>query len=109
MWALHEALLEDDVDIVVPATVIAEAWRGGPRQANLARMLRGCDVDTLDDHRGRAVGELSAASAHEDPVDVHVAEAAARLRHFAVVTSNRGHIAAILAATGWTGAEIYDV
>src|SRR5260370_15625690 len=39
MWALHAVLLAEEVAPVVPAPVLAEAWRGGPRQASLSRLL----------------------------------------------------------------------
>jgi len=38
----------------VPAPVVAQGWRGGRRQALLARLLVGCHVEALDDrHRDR--------------------------------------------------------
>ena len=43
MWALHRDALRHQVRPVVPAPVLAQAWRGGP-QHNLSRLLRGCDI-----------------------------------------------------------------
>ena len=43
MWALHRDALGHQVRPIVPAPVLAQAWRGGP-QHNLSRLLRGCDV-----------------------------------------------------------------
>jgi len=37
MWALHMGFIALEVVPVVPAPVVAKAWRGGARQANLAR------------------------------------------------------------------------
>ena len=37
MWALHAGYLAEEVIPVAPAPVLAEAWRGGSRQASLAR------------------------------------------------------------------------
>ena len=38
MWALHAGLLAEEVVPVVPVPVLAEAWRGGARQASLVRL-----------------------------------------------------------------------
>jgi hypothetical protein len=37
MWALHAGYLTEEVIPAVPAPVLAEAWRGGSRQASLVR------------------------------------------------------------------------
>ena len=67
-------LLErDGVPVRTSAGALAQVWRGGPRQANLARVVRGLDVAALDENEGRRVGELLAAARTEDVVDAHVA------------------------------------
>lgn len=55
------------------STVVAQVWRGGARQANLARVLAGIDVRPLDRHDARRVGELLGATGTADVVDAHVA------------------------------------
>ena len=82
----------------VPTPVLAEAWRGGPRQANLARFLALCTTEPLTDGQAKAVGILAARARHDDIVDVTVVEGAVR-RHDAVVTSNPTHIRKIADAT----------
>jgi hypothetical protein len=91
MWALHAGYLAEDVIPVVPAPVLAEAWRGGSRQASLVRFLRMCDVEPMSEELARQVGVLAGASGHDDIVDVAVTEGAIR-RGDAVVTSNVTHI-----------------
>ncbi len=91
MWALHAGFLAEEVVPVVPAPVLAEAWRGGPRQASLSRLLALCEVEPMTEDQARAVGVLMGRSAHDDAVDVTVVEGAIR-RQDAVVTSNDGHI-----------------
>lgn len=67
-------LLErDGVSVRTSAGALAQVWRGGPRQANLARVVRGLDVAALDENESRRVGELLAAARTEDVVDAHVA------------------------------------
>jgi hypothetical protein len=99
MWALHAGFLVEEVVPVVPAPVLAEAWRGGGRQASLSRLLAMCEVEPMSEDQARRVGVLAGRSAHDDIVDVAVVEGAARRRD-AVVTSNDAHIRAIAKAAG---------
>ena len=91
MWALHAGFLAEDVAPIVPAPVLAEAWRGGARQASLSRLLAMCVIEPLSDEQARQVGVLAGKATHDDIVDVTVVEGAIRRRD-AVVTSNEGHI-----------------
>jgi hypothetical protein len=91
MWALHAAFLAEEVSPTVPAPVLAEAWRGGSRQANLARFLALCSLEPFSERHAKAVGVLAGKADHDDIVDTTVVEGAIR-RHDAIVTSNRTHI-----------------
>jgi hypothetical protein len=51
MWALHAGFLAEEIVPVVPAPVLAEAWRGGSRQASLARLLAMCEVEPMTERR----------------------------------------------------------
>jgi hypothetical protein len=97
MWARHRALLLRRVVPTVPAPVVAQCWRGTPRQAQLARLLAGCDVETLDDTRARATGALAGRAGSTDIVDVSVVEGALRRGDF-VISSDEGDLNAIAAA-----------
>jgi hypothetical protein len=99
MWALHAGLLAEEVAPVVPAPALAEAWRGGPRQANLVRLLSMCSVEWMTEDQARKVGVLAGQSGHDDVVDLTVVEGAIR-RGDAVVTSNREHIEKVGRAVG---------
>ncbi|MCO5330505.1 MAG: hypothetical protein M9961_10535 [Ilumatobacteraceae bacterium] len=94
MWALHAGFLALELSPTVPTPVLAEAWRGGSRQASLARFLGLCTTEPLTEEQAKAVGALAAQAGHDDIVDVAVVEGAIR-RHDAVVTSNPTHIHAI--------------
>jgi len=85
----------------VPAGVVAQAWRGGPRQARIARLLADPDVQVvaLDDPTARAVGALAARSGHHDVVDVSVALCAAERGHI-VLTSDPNNLAAVNSRLG---------
>jgi predicted nucleic acid-binding protein len=100
MWILHRGLRSRRIVPVVPAAVLAEAWRGGSgRQANLARLLAVCEIEPMTEDQAKAVGVLAGKAAHDDIVDVAVVEGAIR-RGDAVVTSNEDHIRAIAQAAG---------
>jgi hypothetical protein len=92
LWALHAGYLREGVVPLVPAPVLAQAWRGGARQARLARLLRMCDVEPMSE-------ELAGKASHDDIVDVAVVEGAIR-RGDAVVTSDATHIAKIATHAG---------
>jgi hypothetical protein len=94
MWALHAGFLAEEVVPTVPAPVLAEAWRGGSRQASLARFLTLCAIEPLTEQHAKAVGALAGRADHDDIVDVTVVEGAARRRD-AIVTSNHTHITRI--------------
>ena len=98
MWALHAGFLALETSPTVPTPVLAEAWRGGPRQASLARFLALCIAEPLTDQQARAVGALAARAGHDDIVDVTVVEGAIRRRD-SIVTSNPTHIRKIADAT----------
>jgi Ser/Thr protein kinase RdoA (MazF antagonist) len=100
MWALHIGFLAEEVVPAVPAPVVAEAWRGGSRQASLARMLAGCQIEEMTANQARRVGELAGRADHEDVVDVAVVEGAARREHDVILTSNESHIRKIVQTTG---------
>jgi hypothetical protein len=99
MWALHAGYLAEEVIPTVPAGVLAEAWRGGSRQASLSRLLRMCNTEPMTENLARSVGLLTGASGHDDIVDVSVVEGAIR-RADAIVTSNITHIRMVADAVG---------
>jgi predicted nucleic acid-binding protein len=87
--ALLRRALADGIALDVPAGVVAQAWRGGPRQARVARLLSdpAVRVPPLDDLTARAVGLLCGRSGHRDIVDVQVVLHAREHDHL-VVTSD---------------------
>ena len=71
VWAEHRVRLEWGVVPLVPSVVIAQASRS-PRQVQLRRMLKGCDVVALDEASAHRVGLLLARSRTRDVVDAIV-------------------------------------
>lgn len=87
--ALLRRVMDRDMVLAVPSGVIAQSWRGGRRQARMARLLAdpAVRIPALDDITARAVGLLSGRSGHPDVIDVHVV-LHARLHNFGVVSSD---------------------
>ncbi|HMD46799.1 MAG TPA: hypothetical protein VKG43_11600 [Acidimicrobiales bacterium] len=71
--ALLRVAQRDEIAVTTSAAVVAQVWRSGSRQANLARVLAGVDVASLDGPTARRVGEVSARSGTPDVVDAHLA------------------------------------
>jgi hypothetical protein len=82
--------------LAVPAGVIAQTWRGGPRMARIARLLgdETVEIVDLDAPVAKAVGLLSARCGHPDVVDVSVALCATERGH-AIVTTDPGDLTAV--------------
>ncbi len=99
MWALHAGFLAEEVVPTVPVPVLAQAWRGGAKQASLSRLLALCGVEPMSEEQARAVGHLASRSRHDDIVDVTVVEGALR-RQDAIVTSDSRDLRNIAVATG---------
>ena len=79
----------------VPSVVVAQTWRGG-RTARIARLLKVCQVEVLDDALAREAGALLARSGTSDVADAIVVVSAARRRDV-VLTSDPGDIGALAA------------
>lgn len=97
-WAFHVRCLQRGMQPVVPAGVLAQAWRGGP-QARLSRLLRGCRFEDLNEQRARGVGFACARSRSRDIVDVSVVVGALARGDF-VVTSDADDLARIAESLG---------
>ena len=97
-WALHLRTVARGIAPVVPAAVLAQAWRGGPQPA-LSRLLAACDVEPIDEAFARLAGRACARSSTSDVVDAMVV-VGALARHDLVVTSDVVDLARIASAIG---------
>ena len=70
--AMLRVAQQEKIPVRTSAAVVAQVWRNGSLQANLARVLAGVDAATLDGSTGRSVGEILALSKTADVVDGHV-------------------------------------
>lgn len=87
--ALLLRALHHEYSLAVPAGVVGQVWRDGRRQARLARLLGSEDVEveSLDDRRARAAGQLCGIRGTADVIDASVVLCAQGRGH-RVVTSD---------------------
>jgi predicted nucleic acid-binding protein len=98
VWALHRRLLEQGDTPSVPSTVLAQSWRGGP-QAQISRLLAGCEVTPLTEAQARVTGGFLARTRTTDIVDASVV-VVARERGDTVLTSDPDDLGPLSAALG---------
>ena len=96
MAVLVEEALAGRAELAIPAGVLAQTWRGGGRQARIARLLRASNTSVipLDTKMALRVGARCVTARTADIVDVSVAICASD-RGQPVVTSDPDDIAAI--------------
>ncbi len=99
IWRLHRTAVRRGTQPVVPAGVLAQAWRGGPRQYWLARFLAHCDIEPLDERLARQVGVICHQHAVADVVDVSVVAGALR-RGDEIVTRDIRDVMSLARAMG---------
>lgn len=85
----------------VPVThggVVGQVWRGGARQALLARLLDAVSVAALDDALGRRAGALLGRCGNDDVVDAALVLLA--VDDDLILTSDARDLGALAEATG---------
>jgi hypothetical protein len=82
-WADHRARLEAGIVPQTTAPIVAQVSRS-PRQAQLRRFLRGCDLDPFAPEVAHEVGALLARSSTTDVIGAHLAVLASRRRSVVV-------------------------
>jgi hypothetical protein len=70
--AILRVAQQEKMSVRTSAAVVAQVWRSGSLQANLARVLAGIEAASLDSVTGRSVGEVLALSSTADVVDGHL-------------------------------------
>ena len=71
--AMLRVIQEQGLVVRTSAGVLAQVWRDGAKQANLARVLAGVRVRPLDAGDGRRAGELQGRARTSDAIDAHLA------------------------------------
>jgi len=70
--AILRVAQQEKMSVRTSAAVVAQVWRSGSLQANLARVLAGIETASLGSVTGRSVGEVLARSGTADVVDGHL-------------------------------------
>lgn len=98
MWSLHCRVLARGEWPTVSAGVLGQVWRGGP-QAQLSRILLGCNVQPLTEAEARAAGIALSKSGADDLIDA-VVVVTALARDDLVVTSDPDDLTRIASTLG---------
>ncbi|MGH9224529.1 MAG: PIN domain-containing protein [Acidimicrobiales bacterium] len=85
LWADHRARLKMGIVLRTTAPVVAQVSRS-PRQVQIRRMLRGCEMVGFAPDEAHDVGSLMAKAEVTDVVDAHVVSVASR--HSAIVLTS---------------------
>jgi len=79
----------------IPAIALAEVWRGDGKDARVARLIKACSIETVDERLARAAGSLRRAVPEADTIDACIA-VGVRRRRDAIATSDPGDMRALL-------------
>lgn len=69
MWARFELARRAHISLVTHGGIVAQVFRGGARQGQLAMALAAVEIVPLDDRLGRAAGRLLSRSRTKDALD----------------------------------------
>jgi hypothetical protein len=98
IWAIHHLAIEEGRRLLVPAVVVAQVWRDGPRQVQLGRLIQSCEVVPVGLELAKAAGVLCGKAGTHDVVDAIVVTIA--LSYGAIVfTSDPDDIAHLSSAS----------
>jgi hypothetical protein len=106
IWAEHRVRTSGRLPPLVPAPVVAQVSRAAT-QANLRRLLRGCEVVAFDEADAHAAGALLAATHISDVVDAAVVILA--MKRVADVLTGDGRDIRRLVATSGVSINVYDI
>jgi predicted nucleic acid-binding protein len=71
----------------IPAVALAEVWRGDAKDARVARLLKACSIEALDERLARAAGRLRRATPGASTIDACIAVGVSQ-RADAIATSD---------------------
>jgi predicted nucleic acid-binding protein len=79
----------------IPAIALAEVWRGDAKDARVARLLKACSIEPVDERIARAAGPLRRTTPNAGTIDACIA-IGVRRRHDAIATSDPDDMRALL-------------
>jgi predicted nucleic acid-binding protein len=105
-WAEHRVRLEAGIVPLVPAPVVAQVSRS-PKQVQMRRLLRGCEVVPFDESSAHIAGSLLGKTGITDVVDASVAVLS--IQHGADVVSGDAEDIGRLLSAAHTKASIVEI
>lgn len=79
----------------IPAIALAEVWRGNAKDARIARLLKACSIEVVDERLARAAAGLRRATPGANAVDACIA-VGVRRHGDAIATSDPDDMRALL-------------
>lgn len=79
----------------IPAIALAEVWRGDAKDARVARLLKACSIESIDERLARAAGSLCRTTPESGAIDACIA-VGVRRRRDAIATSDPSDMRALL-------------
>lgn len=107
VWVIHHLAVEEGRRLLVPAVVVAQAWRDVRRQVQLGRFLHSCEVAPVGLEVAKAAGVLCGKAGTCDVVDATVVTVA--LAYGAIVFTSDPNDIALLAADAKPGLVVRRV
>jgi predicted nucleic acid-binding protein len=107
MLLVHRRALAEGATPLVPTIVLGQVWRGIPREAMLATVLKSCRMHVLDVNTAKLGGQLCGHAGTADLADAVVAVLAVRYGA-AIVTSDPDDLHRLTTAAGRT-VQIFPV
>jgi predicted nucleic acid-binding protein len=100
--------LERRVAVVIPAVVLAETTRGGPRDAPVNRLVNAVEeVSPTTEATARLAGRLLGSAGRDDTVDALVVAEAATMSPTVILTADAKDLSAL--AAGLLGVRVLAV
>jgi hypothetical protein len=106
VWAEHQVRTKAGSPPLVPAPVVAQVSRAAT-QANLRRLLRGCEVVAFGEADAHSAGAMLGATDTSDVVDAAVVTLAIK-RGASVLTGDGGDIRRLVGTSG-VPLDVYDI
>jgi predicted nucleic acid-binding protein len=79
----------------IPAIALAEVWRGDAKDARVARLLKACSIEAVDERLARAAGSLRRATPGSGTIDACIA-VGVRSRRDAIATADPSDMRTVL-------------
>jgi predicted nucleic acid-binding protein len=95
MRAILEVAYERGLVPTIPVIALSEVWRGDAKDARVARLMKACSIEVVDEQLARAAGSLRRKTRKGSAIDACIA-VGVRRRRDALATSDPRDMRALL-------------